>query len=65
MEVEAGKTFYLGRTLDEEEKSAYSKLLKEFAHVFAWSPSDLTGIPSTLGEHQIDLVNGAAPIRQR
>ena len=64
MEVEAGKTFYLGRTLDEE-KSAYSKLLKEFADVFAWSPSDLIGIPSTLGEHQIDLVNGVAPIRQR
>ena len=64
MEVEAGKTFYLGRTLDEKEKLAYSKLLKEFADVFAWSPSNLTGIPSTLGEHQIDLVNGAAPIRQ-
>ena len=51
MEVEAGKTFYLGRTLNEGEKSAYSKLLKEFADVFAWSPSNLTGIPSTLGEH--------------
>ena len=65
MEVETGKTFYLGRTLNEEEKSAYSKLLKEFTDVFAWSPSDLTGIPSTLGEHQIDLVNGAALVRQR
>ena len=62
MEVEAGKTFYLGRTLDEKKKLAYSKLLKEFADVFAWSPSDLTGIPSMLGEHKIDLVNGAAPI---
>ena len=65
MEVETGKTFYLGRTLNKEEKSTYSKLLKEFADVFAWSPSDLTGIPSTLGEHQIDLVDGATPIRQR
>ena len=65
MEVETGKTFYLGRTLNEEGKSAYSKLLKEFADVFAWSPSNLTGIPSTLGEHQIDLVDGATPIRQR
>ena len=64
MEVEAGKTFYLGRMLDNKEKSTYSKLLKEFADVFAWSPSDLTGIPLTLGEHQIDLVNEAAPIRQ-
>ena len=65
MEVETGKTFYLGRTLNEEEKSAYSELLKEFADVFAWSPSDLIGIPATLGEHQIDLVNEATPVRQR
>ena len=65
VEVEAGKTFYLGRTLDEEERSEYSKLLQEFSDVFAWSPSDLTGIPSALGEHQIDLVNEAAPVRQR
>ena len=65
MEVEAGKTFYLGKTLNEEERTAYSKLLKEFVDIFAWSPSNLTGIPSTLGEHQIDLVNGAAPVRQR
>ena len=65
MEVEAGKTFYLGRTLDAEEKSAYSNLLKEFADVFAWSPTDLTGIPSKLGDHQIDLINEADPVRQR
>ena len=64
-EVEAGKTFYLGRTLDEEEKSAYSKLLREFADVFAWSPSDLTGISPKLDEHQIDLINEATPVRQR
>ena len=65
VEVEAGKTFYLGRTLDEGERSEYSKLLQESSDVFAWSPSDLTRIPSALGEHQIDLVSGAAPVRQR
>ena len=64
-EVGAGKTFYLGRTLDEEEKSAYSKLLREFTDVFAWSPLDLTGIPPKLGEHQIDLINEATLVRQR
>ena len=63
--VENGKTFYLGRTLDEAERSTYSKLLKEFLDVFAWSPSDLKGIPPELGEHQIDLVDGATPVWQR
>ena len=65
MEVEARKTFYLGRMLDEEERSVYSKLLREFADVFAWSPSDLTRIFLNLEEHQIDLINEATPVTQR
>ena len=48
-EVEAGKAFYLGRTLDEEERTTYSRLLKEFFDVFAWAPSDLKGISPELG----------------
>ena len=64
-EVEVGKTFYLGRTLDEEEKIAYSRLLSKFSNVFALAPSDLKEISPELGEHQIDLIDGATPIRQR
>ena len=33
--------------------------------MFAWSPTDLQGIPADLGEHHIDLVEGALPVRQR
>ena len=62
--VEAGKTFYLGRSLDEEEKTAYLSLLKEFLDVFAWAPSDLKEIFLELGEHQIDLIDRATLVRQ-
>ena len=40
-------------------------VLKEFLDVFAWTPSDLTGISLKLGEHHIDLIDGSVPIRQR
>ena len=65
VEAKAGKTFYLGRTLDKEERTTYSRLLKEFSDVFAWTPSDLKGISPELGEHQIDLMDGTTPVRQR
>ena len=44
---------------------AYASLLKEFSDVLAWSPLDLTGISPRLGEHKIDLVEEAVPVRQR
>jgi hypothetical protein len=39
--------------------------LKDYSDVFAWTPTDLEGIPSELGEHTIDLQEGAVPVRQR
>ena len=47
------------------EKAKYKKLLEEYLDVFAWAPSDLSGIPAELEEHRIDLVEGAVPVRQR
>ena len=39
-------------------------VLREFSDVFAWTPSDLKGIPPRLREHHIDLLDGSIPIRQ-
>ena len=50
--------------MDEEEKTAYSRLLREFSDAFAWAPSNLKGISPELGEHQIDLIDEATAIRQ-
>ena len=65
VETKEGKTFYLANALNDNDKRLYVSLLSEFSDVFAWSPLDLTGISPNLGEHRIDLVEGAVPVRQR
>ena len=65
VETKEGKAFYLANTLDDNDKQSYVSRLSEFSNVFAWSPSDLTGISPKLGEHRIDLVEGAVLVRQR
>ena len=63
-EVAEGRSFFLGKNLDKREREGYTVVLKEFSDIFAWTPSDLTGIPSHLEEHRIDLIDGSVPIRQ-
>ena len=65
VETKEGKAFYLANALDDEDRRSYVSLLSDFSDVFAWSPSELTGILPRLGEHKITLVEGAVPVRQR
>ena len=65
VETKEGKAFYLTNALDSKDRQSYVSLLSEFSDVFAWSPLDLTGISPRLGEHRIDLVEGAVPVRQK
>jgi hypothetical protein len=50
-EVEQGKTFYISNDINGEERAEYARILKDYSNVFAWSPTDLEGIPAKLGEH--------------
>ena len=65
IETQQGRTLHLANTLDDTDKQTYVSLLSEFSDVFAWSSSDLTGISPKLGEHMINLVEGAIPVSQR
>jgi hypothetical protein len=38
--------------------------LRANADVFAWSPSDLPGIPRDVAEHSLDIRAGARPVKQ-
>jgi hypothetical protein len=38
--------------------------LRANAEVFAWSPSDMPGIPRDVAEHSLDIWAGARPVRQ-
>ena len=64
VEVSPERAFYLGKTMNKEERVDYVGLLKEYSDVFVWTPLDLRGIPPDLGEHHIDLIKGAIPVRQ-
>jgi hypothetical protein len=43
-------------------------MLVDFLHtnveVFAWSPSDMPGIPRDVAEHSLDIRAGARPVKQ-
>jgi hypothetical protein len=64
-EVEQGKTFYISNAIKGEERADYARILKDYSDVFAWAPTDLERIPTELGEHAIELQEGAVPVRQR
>jgi hypothetical protein len=38
--------------------------LRTNAEVFAWSPSDMPGIPRDVTEHSLDIRAGARPVKQ-
>jgi hypothetical protein len=38
--------------------------LRANAEVFAWSPSDMPGIPRDVAKHSLDIRAGAQPVKQ-
>ena len=38
--------------------------LRVNAKVFAWSPSNMPGIPRDVAEHSLDIIAGARPVKQ-
>lgn len=65
IEVEPDKFINISSHIEGELQDKYIALLIQYKDVFAWSPKDLKGIPPYLGEHRIDLVEGAIRVRQR
>jgi len=35
------------------------------ADMFAWSPSDMPGIPREVAEHSLEIRDGSKPVKQR
>ena len=54
----------LGSHLTDEEVEQYRQLLLEFIDVFAWSYTDLKGMPPEIVQHTIPLFPDTKPIRQ-
>ena len=40
-------------------------ILRANAYMFAWSPSDMPGIPREVAEHSLEIRGGSKPVEQR
>ena len=54
----------IGSQLTDEEVQQYKALMLEFIHVFAWSYTNLKGMPPEIVQHTIPLFPYTKPIRQ-
>ncbi|GJR84152.1 reverse transcriptase domain-containing protein [Tanacetum coccineum] len=52
----------LGGTLSIEGKTTLCALLKRNLDIFAWQPSDMTGVPWKIAEHRLNIQDGYSPI---
>jgi hypothetical protein len=62
---EEPKLVKLSKSLTEEQRIGYTKLLREFADVFAWTYEDLKTYDTSVIEHKIPLKEEAKPFKQR
>ncbi|GKD44877.1 reverse transcriptase domain-containing protein [Tanacetum coccineum] len=59
------QTIIIGESLSEKRRMELCNLLKENLDVFAWKPSDMTGIPRPIVEHRLNIRKGCPPISQK
>ncbi|GKF39645.1 hypothetical protein Tco_0119706, partial [Tanacetum coccineum] len=55
----------IGGTLSEKGHTKLCSLLKENLDIFAWQPSDMTGVPRSIAEHRLNIQEGYTPVRQK
>ncbi|GKD69704.1 hypothetical protein Tco_1323794 [Tanacetum coccineum] len=55
----------IGGTLSAKGRTKLCLLLKENLNIFAWQPSDMTGVPRSIAEHRLNIWEGYSPVRQK
>jgi hypothetical protein len=61
---DADKKVRISSELDPEQEAVLIDFLRANAEIFAWSPSDMPGIPRDVAEHSLDIRAGAQPVKQ-
>ncbi|GJW04198.1 hypothetical protein Tco_1563054 [Tanacetum coccineum] len=59
------QTITIGESLTEKGKMELYELLKENLDVFSWKPSYKTRVPMSIAEHQLNVIEGCPPVRQK
>ncbi|GKC00201.1 reverse transcriptase domain-containing protein [Tanacetum coccineum] len=52
-------------TLSLEGRTELCTLLKKNLDIFAWQPSNMTGVPRSIAEHWLNIREGYSPVRQK
>ncbi|GJY02341.1 reverse transcriptase domain-containing protein [Tanacetum coccineum] len=55
----------IGGTLSLEGRTELCTLLKKKLDIFAWQPSDMTGVPLSIAEHRLNIRGGYLPVRKK
>ncbi|GJW04479.1 reverse transcriptase domain-containing protein [Tanacetum coccineum] len=55
----------IGGTLSAKGQMELCSLLKENLDIFAWQPSDMTGVPRSVAKHWLNIREGYSPVRQK
>nr|GEV12251.1 reverse transcriptase domain-containing protein [Tanacetum cinerariifolium] len=55
----------IGGTLSGKGRTDLCSVLKKNLDIFAWQPSDMTGVPRSIAEHQLNIREGYSPVRQK
>nr|GEY09164.1 reverse transcriptase domain-containing protein [Tanacetum cinerariifolium] len=59
------QTVAIGSTLTEEGRKELCGLLRLNLHVFAWNPTDMTGVSCHIAEHRLNIHEGCLLVRQK
>nr|GEW67208.1 reverse transcriptase domain-containing protein [Tanacetum cinerariifolium] len=59
------QTVMIDSTLSEEGHNKLCDLLQRNMDIFAWKPSDLTGVARHVAEHRLNIREGCLPARQK
>nr|GEX53534.1 hypothetical protein [Tanacetum cinerariifolium] len=52
-------------TLSDKGRTELCSILKKNLDLFAWQPSDMTGVPRSIAEHRLNIREGYSPVRQK
>nr|GEU96640.1 reverse transcriptase domain-containing protein [Tanacetum cinerariifolium] len=55
----------IGETLFDKGRTDLCSILKKNLDIFAWQPSDMTGVSRSVAEHQLNIREGYSPVRQK
>ncbi|GKA72597.1 reverse transcriptase domain-containing protein [Tanacetum coccineum] len=55
----------IGSILTEEGRNKLCGLLQRNLDIFAWKPTDMTGVPRHIAKHRLNVREGCSPVRQK